>query len=93
MHRAVAESLESLYPEQTDELAATLAYHFERAELHDKAVHYLRQAGDRARAAYANQEALDFYQRAIAYIEQLPATGRLKNGVMLEISCVKTWPI
>ncbi len=71
LHLAVAESLESLYPKQTNEMAATLAYHFERAELRDRAIHYLKQAGDRARAAYANQEALDFYRRAIAFIEQL----------------------
>jgi tetratricopeptide (TPR) repeat protein len=71
LHLAVAESLESLYPEQTNEMSATLAYHFERAELRDRAIHYLKRAGDRARAAYANQEALDFYRRAIFYIEQL----------------------
>ncbi|MCI0387909.1 MAG: hypothetical protein MOB07_03935 [Acidobacteria bacterium] len=71
LHLAVAESLESLYPGQTSELAATLAYHFERAELRDRAIHYLKQAGDRARAAYANQEALVFYQRAIVHIEHL----------------------
>ena len=71
LHLVVAESLESLYPEQTNEMAATLAYHFERAELRDRAIHYLERAGDNARAAYANQEALDFYRRAIAYIEQL----------------------
>lgn len=75
LHLAVAESLESLYSEQTNELAATLADHFERAELRDKAVHYLRQAGDRARAAFANQEALDFYQRAIVQIEMLQQLG------------------
>src|SRR5262249_43414504 len=75
LHLAVAESLESLYPEQTNELAATLAWHFEHADLRDKAVYYLRQAGDRARAAYANQEALDFYERAIAHIEQLQQAG------------------
>jgi hypothetical protein len=69
LHLAVAESLECLYPEQKNEMAASLAYHFERAELRDRAIHYLRQAGDQARAAYANQEALVFYQRAIVQIE------------------------
>src|SRR5215475_5592935 len=68
---AVAESLECLYPERTNEMAATLAYHFERAELRDRAIYYLRRAGDRARAAYANPEALVFYQRAIVHIEHL----------------------
>src|SRR5215510_4596536 len=61
LHLAVGEALERLYPEQRDEQAATLAYHYERAEVRDKAIHYLTRAGDRAREGYANAEALAFY--------------------------------
>ena len=75
LHLAVAQSLESLYPDQTGEMAATLAWHFEHTELREKTVHYLRQAGDRARSVYANQEALGFYQRALAHLEQLRQLG------------------
>jgi eukaryotic-like serine/threonine-protein kinase len=70
LHLAVGEALERLYPEQRDEQAATLAYHFERAEVRERAVHYLARAGDRARDGYANAEAIAFYQAAISQIEQ-----------------------
>ena len=73
LHRSAGEALEQLYAERADELASTLALHFEKAEQHDKAIHYFALAGDQARASYANNEAIQFYQAALAQIE---ATGR-----------------
>ena len=70
LHLAVGEALEHLYPGQHDELAATLAYHFERAESREKGIHYFTLAGDRARDGYANAEAVAFYRAAINQIEQ-----------------------
>lgn len=70
LHQSVGESLERLYPDQLDELAATLAYHFEKAQQLEKAVHYLTRAGDRASQGFANAEALGFYQSAIDQAEQ-----------------------
>ncbi len=69
LHLAVGEALEHLYPGQHDELAATLAYHFEWAEIREKAIHYFTLAGDRARDGYANAEAVTFYRAAIGQIE------------------------
>jgi tetratricopeptide (TPR) repeat protein len=71
LHLTVGEALENLYPDQCDELAATLAYHFEKAEVRDRAVRYLTLAGDRARDGYANTEAMDFYMLAISQVEQI----------------------
>jgi class 3 adenylate cyclase/tetratricopeptide (TPR) repeat protein len=71
-HRQVAEALERLFPEQVDELAGLLAHHWERAEEQEKAVGYLLRAGEQARVAYANEEAIDYYQRALALMDELP---------------------
>jgi eukaryotic-like serine/threonine-protein kinase len=71
LHQSVGEALEQLYPQQLDELAATLAYHFEKAEQLEKAVHYLTRAGNQASEGFANTEALAFYQSAIAQAEQV----------------------
>jgi tetratricopeptide (TPR) repeat protein len=91
LHLAVGEALEHLYPEQRDELAATLAYHFERAEVHEKGIHYFTLAGDRARDGYANAEAVDFYRAAISQIEhalgkatEQPEGGRQKLARLFE---------
>ena len=77
LHQAVGEALESLYPQQCDELAARLALHFEKADAHEKALHYFALAAERASESYANTEAIAFYEAAIAQAEQLqrPATA------------------
>jgi len=81
-HRRVAEVLEQLYADQLDRVVEALAHHFERAG-HDrhKTVHFLRRAGDRARAAYANQEALSYYGRAL---ELAPSTDFVLRFDLLE---------
>ena len=66
LHGEVAVALEDLYGEEKDNIAVQLAYHFANAEEADKAIHYLQLAGDKARLAYAHQEAIDYYNRALA---------------------------
>lgn len=87
LHQTVGEVLESLYPQQRDELAATLALHFEKADAHEKALHYFTRAAERASESYANTEAIAFYESAIAQAERLqtPATAArislLREGI------------
>jgi tetratricopeptide (TPR) repeat protein len=73
LHRVAGEAIEALFPDRLDELAATLAYHFERAEVNEKAMHYLTRAGDRAKATYANREAMASYRAAIGRTDQMLA--------------------
>jgi predicted ATPase len=65
LHEDVGNVLEDLYGEQADEIAVQLARHFEDAGLNEKAVHYLRLAGDEAAVKFANDEAVGYYSRAI----------------------------
>lgn len=74
LHRRVAETLEAFDSNNQD--AAVLAMHYALAGLHKKAFSYAMQAGDAARARYANQEALLHYEAALAAATQLtPADG------------------
>jgi tetratricopeptide (TPR) repeat protein len=76
LHHQVGETLEALFPDRLSELAGTLAYHYERAEVRDKAIRYLTEAADRARSTYANEEAIAFYRRAMEQVRpQLAAEG------------------
>jgi predicted ATPase/class 3 adenylate cyclase len=63
LHHDVGHTLERLYPERRDELAATLAYHFEQAD-NDHALEYLILAGDIGYRQYAIAEAVSYYKRA-----------------------------
>jgi predicted ATPase/DNA-binding SARP family transcriptional activator len=65
LHRIIAETLE----ERGSESAATLAGHFEAAQIGDRAVHYLGRAALRAHDLFAIREALGFYDRALALAE------------------------
>jgi ABC-type oligopeptide transport system substrate-binding subunit/class 3 adenylate cyclase/ABC-type transporter Mla MlaB component len=65
LHGEVARALEDLYAEDKDTIAVQLAYHYDNAQEADEAIHYLQLAGDRARLAYAHQEAIDYYNRAL----------------------------
>jgi predicted ATPase/class 3 adenylate cyclase len=65
LHRAVGLAIEEIYADRLAEHAGELAHHFENGGDWQKAFTYLVRSGDRAKAAYANQTALDFYARAL----------------------------
>lgn len=69
-HQRVADALERLAPHEP----AALAYHWTEAGVWDKAANYHRQAGDRARAVYANAKAMDHYDRALEALDHLPGS-------------------
>ena len=69
LHREVGRSLEELLPDRREELAAVLAYHFEKAEEWDPAVRYLVLAGMQARKRFANHEARDLFDRAAHHLD------------------------
>jgi tetratricopeptide (TPR) repeat protein len=69
-HQQVAEAMEALYAEGLDEYYEQLAYHYERSDADEKTVEYLLKAGDKARRAYLNEEAMHYFQRALLRLEQ-----------------------
>jgi class 3 adenylate cyclase/tetratricopeptide (TPR) repeat protein/ABC-type cobalamin transport system ATPase subunit len=71
-HRLVAQHLESLYTGQKlREAYELLAHHCSRSDDQEKGLHYLIKSGDKARAAYANPEAIAFYRQAESLAEEL----------------------
>ncbi len=65
LHRAVAAAIEELYPDRLADHYQELAHHFVNGEDWRKAFEYLVRSGDRAKDAFANQTALDFYAKAL----------------------------
>ncbi|MBT6680511.1 MAG: AAA family ATPase, partial [Chloroflexi bacterium] len=73
LHARIAEMLERLYGEHTEEHAAELARHFGEAEAvlgSDRLVHYLMIAGAELLEVYGHAEALGHYERALAAVDQ-----------------------
>lgn len=71
LHRLAGETIEDISGPEKDDYAESLAYHYERADQQEKAVHFLRQAAGRAKKLHANEEAVELYRRAIRQAEEL----------------------
>ena len=65
LHASAGVALEILYPNGLTEHSEELSYHFRLGGVWDKAFDYLARSGDKAREAFANQEAITFYTQAI----------------------------
>jgi DNA-binding NtrC family response regulator/tetratricopeptide (TPR) repeat protein len=74
LHARVAGVIETLYPERVDEYLDRLAHHAVRGGVWEKAVPYLRRAGQRALMSSANREAAEFFRQALNALGQLPQT-------------------
>ena len=86
LHGQYARFLESRYPERLGLLTPQLAHHYTRAEVRDKACHYLCKAGEQAAAAYANEQALDYFRQALELMQ--PGDLRTRVGVLLQREAV-----
>ena len=89
LHHDMGCVLENLYGEHVGELAVSLARHFEAASMNEKAVEYLRQAGERAVRLFAYEEAKAHYKRGLTLLEKLPDTpqrGQLELTLHLALA-------
>ncbi|MDH4208624.1 MAG: ABC transporter substrate-binding protein, partial [Anaerolineae bacterium] len=71
LHGRVAKAMETLHASNVEAVAGELGFHFRQGRQVDKAlapkaVRYLLLAGDQARLAYAHQEAIEYYNQALA---------------------------
>ncbi|MGQ9586246.1 MAG: ATP-binding protein [Anaerolineae bacterium] len=71
VHRRIGQAVEALYAHRLEEQVEVLAYHFSEGRVAAKAVPYLLQAGERAAARFANEEAIRFYEQALQFLDEL----------------------
>jgi predicted ATPase/class 3 adenylate cyclase len=70
LHSLAVHAMEVLYKNDLEPYYGELAYHSERANLDDKALHYLRLAAESASMNYQNAQAEDYYTRILALIPE-----------------------
>jgi class 3 adenylate cyclase/tetratricopeptide (TPR) repeat protein len=75
LHRDVAAALERRHAHDLDAVAPILAYHWSRAEDEERAARWLGRAGELAVEGYANREAVEYLERAIALAARLPGVA------------------
>jgi DNA-binding SARP family transcriptional activator/predicted ATPase len=90
LHEAVGDTLETLYEQQVEGMAAIagqLAWHYQEAGMAAKAIGYLRQAGDRAVRLSANEEAIAHLTQGLALLETLADTPeRAQQELALQLA-------
>jgi class 3 adenylate cyclase/tetratricopeptide (TPR) repeat protein len=72
LHARIVSAIEALYGDRLDEQVERLAHHALRGELREKAVHYLRQAGNKAAARSALHDARVWFEQALGALATLP---------------------
>jgi class 3 adenylate cyclase/tetratricopeptide (TPR) repeat protein len=72
IHARVVDAIEKLYADRLGEQIERLAHHAVRAELQEKAVHYLQQAGGKAAARAALSDARAWFEQALGALKALP---------------------
>jgi predicted ATPase/DNA-binding SARP family transcriptional activator len=77
MHARVAAALEARSADESSADYAELAFHWEQGRQSEKAITYLRLAGERAAAQFANDEAVDYFSRALALTPTAAVDTRL----------------
>jgi predicted ATPase/DNA-binding SARP family transcriptional activator len=88
LHEEVARVLEALYVDKEDEIAVQLAYHFTKAGINEKAVHYLCAAAERAQHLSANEEAITHLTHGLGLLEAMPP-GPLRTQQELKLLTLK----
>ncbi len=69
-HSLVANSIESAYKDNLDQVTGDLAFHYYRCRNREKARHYLGRAAEEARREYSNEEAIRFYNEALEFEDE-----------------------
>jgi class 3 adenylate cyclase/tetratricopeptide (TPR) repeat protein len=72
LHARILDAMEQLHGERFGKHMERLAHHALRGELHEKAAHYLRQAGIKAVARSAPQDACGWFEQALDVLAVMP---------------------
>jgi hypothetical protein len=70
LHGEITTVLEDIFSGDEERIAVQLAYHSQRASLAEKAIRYLRLAGDQTKASYANEDAIRYYSELLKLLPE-----------------------
>lgn len=79
LHLEVGNFIERAYKRSIEEMLGFLTHHFYRGKDWEKAFYYSIEAGDKAKRAYANIEALSYYDKALEVLDIMNKTGLLED--------------
>lgn len=97
IHESVAQAIEKTYEQaseaEIEDQVEALSYHYSKAEISDKAVHYLKRAGDRLNNAFACADAVTKYSLAIQIQEEERKADTNYEKVLVSLYDAITQPL
>jgi class 3 adenylate cyclase/tetratricopeptide (TPR) repeat protein len=81
LHHKIAEGIETLYRDRSEEHVEQLAFHYAESKDIDRALPYLIRAGQHAADRFANDEALRYYRQAVDFL--LKTNAPLEQRIQL----------
>ncbi len=86
LHEQLAQYIERTFGEPLDQYVDLLAFHYERSQNEAKKREYLLKAGEAAQKDYANEAAIDYYQRLLPLLStEEQVAVMLKLGEVLQL--------
>jgi tetratricopeptide (TPR) repeat protein len=74
LHKHVGETLERKHSDNIDHVLYDIAHHFTLAQVEEKTLYYSLQAGKKAQAGYAHDQAIKLYEKAREILERRKKT-------------------
>ncbi len=79
LHERVGIAIEELYPNRLEEFYEVLAHHFGLTDNREKSLCYLNLAGKKAKDVFADEEALNYFIKALKCFDEIPETEANKQ--------------
>lgn len=79
LHQLTGEAIEEIFADRIDEFIFTLAEHYSKADVRNKALFYLQKAADYASKIYNNKQALQLYGQILAILPTNEMQRRLET--------------
>lgn len=86
LHKKVAKNIEDIYENEIEEWYSNLGRHYERGDEFLKASDYYVKAGEKAESIFANEDAVEMYEKALDAIEKIEENKTKKIDVMKKIA-------
>jgi predicted ATPase len=92
LHEDVGNRLEEMYGDQASDIAVQLAWHYQEAKIAEKAIFYLRIAGEKAAQLSAYQEGITHLTKAMSLLmEQSDSNERAQQELALQLALGISW--
>jgi predicted ATPase len=92
LHERTAQTIEALYSDRLEDQLTELAHHFDRGGNAPKAVEYLRRAAERTAEQGAHSEAIDYFDKTLELLRQLPE-GTARDNQEADVQMALSWSL